>query len=115
MKNQLPKATEHQIQRVILDWLACIRVFAWRANTGAIAAEYKGKSRFMRFGPKGQADIIGILPNGRFLAIEVKRIGKEASDDQQRFLRRITAAGGLAFAAHSLEECQERITWMETI
>jgi len=102
------KVLERDIQKVILDWLACEKIFAWRSNTGAVAADYKGKSRFMRFGPKGQSDILGLIPqaDGRFLAIEVKRPGQQATEEQQRFLNRINDAGGLAFVAHSLEECQ---------
>lgn len=101
------KILERDIQKVILDWLACIGVFAWRQNRGAMGGEYKGKRRFVRFGPPGQSDILGLIPpHGRFLAIEVKRVGEDPTDDQQRFLDRVTAAGGLAFAAHSLEECQ---------
>ena len=62
----------------------------------------------MRFGPKGQADILGVLPEtGRLLAIEVKREGKQATEDQQRFLERINENNGLAIVVHSLEECQE--------
>ena len=104
------KVLERDIQKVILDWLACIGVFAWRANTGAVAANYKGKSRFMRFGPKGQADILGILPSsGRLLAIEVKREGEQPTEDQERFLERIRNNRGVAIVAHSLEECQQQL------
>jgi hypothetical protein len=110
------KVLERDIQKVILDYLACIGVFAWRANTGAVAATYKGKSRFMRFGPKGQADILGIMsPSGRLLAIEVKRKGQGPTEEQSRFLNRIDLAGGIAIVAHSLEECQESLEQWVTI
>jgi hypothetical protein len=103
------KVLERDIQKVILDWLACEKIFAWRANTGAVAGEYKGKSRFMRFGPKGQSDILGVLPGGRFLAIEVKREGQQATEEQRRFIERVNAVGGVAFVAHSLEECRMKM------
>ena len=102
-------ATEKEIQRAILEWLACIKVFAWRQNRGAMSGAHKGKPWFVRFGPPGQSDILGVVPSlGRFLAIEVKRVGKQPTEDQQGFLDRVTAAGGIAFVAHSLEECQTR-------
>lgn len=52
----------------------------------------------------GIADILGVLPGGRFLAIEVKRPGSRLTVDQDAFLGKINASGGLAFMASSLEE-----------
>jgi len=109
------KILERDIQKVILDYLACIKVFAWRQNRGAMKGAHKGKGWFVRFGPPGQSDILGVLPGGRFLAIEVKRIGESPSDDQQRFLDRVNAAGGIAIVAHSLKECQEQLEIWVTI
>ena len=107
-----PIPTEQQIQRAILDWLAAVGIPAWRQNTGAFAAEHNGKRRFMRFGPKGQSDIVGILPgrgDGKFLAIEVKRPGGQPTPEQQAFLDRITEAGGIAFVARSVADCEQRL------
>jgi hypothetical protein len=46
---------------------------------------------------------------GRFLAIEVKRPGGKATQEQQQFIDTINAAGGLAFVAHSIEEVQAQL------
>ena len=106
-----PVPTEQQIQRAILDYLAAVGIPAWRQNTGAMAGAHNGKSWYVRFGPKGQSDIQGVLPgSGRFLAIEVKRPKGKATPEQHAFLDRITEAGGVAFIAWSVEDCRIRLT-----
>ena len=91
---------EREIQRVILDWLKLQGIFAWRQNTGAVT---EGK-RFIRFSIPGCADILGVLPGGRFLALEVKRPGHPPTPEQYAFLRSIERAGGLAAVVTSLED-----------
>ncbi len=51
----------------------------------------------------GISDIIGIL-NGRYLAVEVKGLGKVPSEKQQTFLDRVKDEGGIAIVVHSVEE-----------
>lgn len=103
-KAKVPKPLEAEIQRAILDVLRFHGVECWRANTGAFAGEHKGRSRFVRFGEKGQSDILGMIgPNARFLAIEAKRPGNKPTLDQILFMQRINAAGGFAFWATSAQ------------
>lgn len=58
------KASEAQIQKSILDWLAAKRVLAFRMNVGISKAEYRRKrdgsvkSRHIHFGVPGMADIL---------------------------------------------------------
>lgn len=53
-----------------LEYLKMKGIYCWRQNSGAVRI---GK-RFVRFTSiNGVSDIIGILPDGRFLAIECKR------------------------------------------
>jgi len=49
------------------------------------------------------ADLLVCL-DGRFVAIEVKRPGGKVTDGQREFLRKVTAAGGIAFVAYSVED-----------
>ena len=86
---------EQDIQRTILIYLKEQCIFHWRNNSGK-----KGK---YTFGLKGSSDIIGILPNGRFLAIEVKYGKNKPSEDQVAFIKNINDNGGLAFVAYDLE------------
>lgn len=93
-------------------------ILAWKHWSGAFSKE-------------GISDILGIMkrnailskveitdkgfarevrfPCGQFLAIEVKRPGKNPTSAQQRFLDNVNDAGGLGFCAHSLEEAIERL------
>lgn len=88
-KGQTP---EGAVLSACLDYLALRGVLAWRNNTGALKVD----QRFVQFGKKGSSDILGVLKGGRFLAIEAKAPGKKPTEEQQRFLDAVTAAGGLA-------------------
>jgi hypothetical protein len=58
-------------------------------------------------------DIIGILPGGRCLGIEVKRLKSKTqpkrAQEQEEFREKINRAGGLAFIARSVDEVHERL------
>lgn len=49
------------------------------------------------YGKSGVSDIVGCYKH-RFFSIEVKREGKEPTPIQDRRMKEVTAAGGLAFA-----------------
>ena len=67
---------ERDVLSACLALLRLRRIFAWRQNSGAMrkpAGKSGSRERFIRFaGAAGVADIIGILPGGRFLAVECK-------------------------------------------
>ncbi len=97
--------SEAEIQNLILDFLNRNRIFAFRVNTTGIFDPVKKIYRTMgKFSLKGVSDIIGILPNGRFLAIEVKSSTGRVSTEQQAFINKIMAMGGVALVARSLED-----------
>lgn len=52
----------------------------------------------------GVSDILGVLPDGKFLAIEVKTPTGRVSDHQQKFIDKVNASGGVAFVARSLDD-----------
>ena len=87
---------EGEVQRQILEYLEARRFYAWRSNTGRRGG--------VSYGKVGSADILGILPDGRFLAIEVKGPGGKASIDQLQFLGDIAKNGGVAFVAFSVDD-----------
>ena len=93
------RVTEADIQSLIMSYLDARRVFAWRQNTGTI----RKNGRVIRFGIKGQADITGILPDGRRLEIEVKRDSAQ-SREQKNFADRIRSSGGVYILAHCVED-----------
>jgi|TARA_Y100000310_G_C20693769_1_gene824076 photosystem II stability/assembly factor-like uncharacterized protein len=80
----------------------------WRANTGASVYESKGKKRFVRFGVAGQADITGLLKNGRRVEIEVKKKGGKQTEKQQAFQETIESNDGLYVLAYGVNDVIER-------
>ena len=61
---------------------------------------------------KGVSDCIGLLPDGRFLAIEIKSSVGIVSDEQQSFIDDVNKSGGLAFVARSAKEVELRLCGM---
>ncbi|NDD53276.1 hypothetical protein EBZ39_05280 [bacterium] len=53
---------------------------------------------------RGVSDILGILPGGRFLAIELKSATGVLTKEQKSFLEAIRANGGVSFMARSVED-----------
>lgn len=100
-----PEPLESEIQRTILQYLEIRGIFHWRNNTGAL----KSDTRFVRFGHKGSSDIVGVLPGGRALFIEVKRRTGRLTEAQKEFIARAHMAGALAFEARSVEEVDRRL------
>jgi hypothetical protein len=114
------KLLEKDIQASILDLLSYHKKVAWaeRMNTGGMKKAYtntsgRTKNHFVRFAFRGCSDIIGQLKSGHFLAVEVKRPGNTATDEQEAFLGRVSKAGGLAVLAYSAEEVQEALERFE--
>jgi len=103
--NKLPQ-TEQQIQRAILEFLWAKGFLAFKFNNAGIR---KNDGSWIPTGTKGVSDILGIVPPGRFLAIEVKRPGKKATQLQQQFIDNVNAKNGLAFVAYSVDEAAEKL------
>ena len=104
---------ENAITNAILTYLNCQpNTFAWRNNTTGIYDSRKKcyRARTGKYNIKGVADILGITDDGRFIAIEVKRPGGRASREQQNYLSRIKALGGIAGIATSVLEAKEILT-----
>ena len=102
---RLYKQEEKKIQKAILDYLAYNKIKAWRNNSGMIfGRDTNGKSYGHRMGPAGSCDIIGILNDGRFLGIEVKRPGHFLTELQKEFIDEINSKKGVAFLACSIDD-----------
>ncbi len=107
-----PKVRESSVVAACLQMLQLRGIFAWRNNTGAVAATYKGKSRFIRYGHPGSADIFAIVAGGQFLAIECKTPlgpkggGAKQSEDQVEFQQRVKGAGGVYLLVRSGQELE---------
>lgn len=90
---------EQNVQAACLMALSQAGCLVWRQDTGA----YRAKSgALVRYGLcVGSSDIIGLAPDGRFLAVEVKTDTGRATDAQLRFIAAVQAAGGRAGIARS--------------
>ena len=79
--------------------------FAYRNNTGMMkATDAHGHTRYVKFGPVGSPDIVGMLKGGRALYCEVKRPNNLPSDEQEAFLAAVTKGGGLGCWVTSVEQ-----------
>lgn len=97
---------ENVVLRDCLAYLQLNGIYCWRNNTGAT----KTKTGFVRFGKVGSSDILGVLPDGRFLAVECKREkGGVVSEKQKEFLSMIEVNHGVALVVNSIEDLQEKI------
>lgn len=104
---------ESAIQRAILEYLAVKGILAFRMNAGAMKVEYNGKSRFMRFGVAGMADILafklygaGIECRTGVIWIEVKTaIGKQ-SELQKSFQHQVERYGHRYILARSVDDVE---------
>jgi hypothetical protein len=95
--------TEKTIKNQILNYLRLTGIEAWLNNPGGMRYRTKeGLSKYVPHGMPGQADISGILPDGRRLEIEVKKPGEKPRPDQWDFLLMIQRSGGVAFWTDNL-------------
>ena len=74
----------------------------WRNNVGALQDK---TGRLVRYGLcKGSSDLIGICPDGRFLAVEVKTSTGHVRPDQVLFIDAVRSKGGRAGVARSVDD-----------
>lgn len=113
--NKRPKSQpENEVKNACLRWLKDRDIYAWRNNTGMV---WSGNHP-IRFGLVGSADIIGLLPDGRFLAVECKSKTGKQSDVQKRFQENIEQNHGVYVLAYGVEDLEEALQkcckWIET-
>jgi hypothetical protein len=101
---------ENDVLQSICQYLWYRKIYFWRNNNTPTFDRKRGIYRSMpKWAIKGVSDILGILPDGRFLAIEVKQPGKYATKEQKAFLAQINAFGGMGFVARSIDDVQKFI------
>ncbi|HUW45787.1 MAG TPA: hypothetical protein VMW50_08325 [Dehalococcoidia bacterium] len=111
-----PRKPKKDLEATVLKeckaFLKKVGIFAWRNNTGV----FQMGSRYIGFGTKGSSDIIGICPDGKFLAIEVKRrVGGKQSPDQEWFQANIEANNGVYLLVHSADELRTKLIELRII
>ena len=96
----IKRATESMILKACLQLLALRGIVAWRNNSGARKIE----GRYVRFGAVGSADILGVLPGGRFLAVEVKAGRGRLTEAQASWHAIMREQGAACFVVRSPQE-----------
>lgn len=105
-KQIVTAASESQILKAIMQLLRHHPAVAkvWRQNSGVAQYSDGEKTRFVRANTaRGMSDIMGVLKDGRMLAIEVKTAKGAVQPHQHDFLASITKAGGIAFIARDVD------------
>ncbi|HXT04661.1 MAG TPA: VRR-NUC domain-containing protein [Casimicrobiaceae bacterium] len=93
---------ERDVLKGVLRALELHPRVAWAARMNVVAQ--KIDDRFVRAGFPGLSDVVGMLRDGRFLAVEVKRPGGQPTTAQVEFLGLVSRSGGVAFVARSVED-----------
>jgi hypothetical protein len=92
---------EGRVKAACLRYLEKRGIKAWNNPS---ACTRIAPDRWFHFGKKGSADILGCLPDGRFLAVEVKAARGRFSPEQRQFLADIKALGGMAVMVRGWKE-----------
>ena len=109
---------ETRIQNAIMLALSNAGCTVWRVETSGVWVGRKIHSdgdtvtlanarMFLSGLCKGGSDIIGIDPDGRFMAVEVKTETGRPTKEQLTFINAVKAAGGIAGIARSPREALE--------
>jgi hypothetical protein len=102
--------TEAQILKAVMALLKRHPKVAqcWRQNSGTFQERNRdGSVRYIRANTaKGMSDIMGVMKDGRTLAIEVKSATGRMRPGQEEFLATIRQAGGVAGVCRSVEDAQ---------
>lgn len=101
---------EKDLQKSIVQWINIYypTIKLWiQPSTGTFSFQ-KGAylKRNNKYEIKGISDILGILPSGLFLAIEVKIKPNKPTEEQIHFINMINGNGGLSFVAYSIENVE---------
>jgi hypothetical protein len=92
---------EGAVVKACLEYLEIYGAFVWRNNTGALKDK---RERPVFFGKPGSSDILGLLPGGRFIAVECKSAKGKLSEKQKEFLANVEEMGGLTIVARSVDD-----------
>ena len=103
------KIPERAIQSQILQWLGYHHIKAFRINAGMVRTGEGRSSRIIRMAPKGFSDIMGVLPGGRAIFIEVKAKGGKPTQMQLDFLGDMIAQGAIALVAYCTEDVEKEL------
>jgi hypothetical protein len=106
---------ESPVVRACIEYLRLRGAFVFRNQTGMIRlSDPKYGQRVIRQGVKGGADIVGVLPGGRFLSVECKKPlgprggtgGSVQTPEQAEFQREVEQRGGVYVLARGIDDLE---------
>ena len=103
MKLKPPRELESKIVKSTIVRLRRLGIVLYRRNVAVQVAEYKGRSRVIRSGAKGQSDLYGwVIATGVHVEIEVKRPPNRPTEHQLAWLKESQRLGALAWWGDSV-------------
>lgn len=118
LSEQCPK--ESSVQAQICRWLRIEQErgrVAWFCRVNGGLAQY-GRQRIRNYVlhlrrakpiGKGYADLHGMLPGGRYFALEVKRQGEAVTPEQETFMAAVREGGGIAAVVYSFRDAAQAL------
>jgi hypothetical protein len=97
---------ERAIQRAIVIYLRARGCLVAVTDAGAA---YRAGAFFGDAIPAGWPDVTGLLPDGRFIGVEVKAPGGRQSPVQKRMEQEIRNRSGIYVLAYSVQDVQREI------
>jgi len=101
----LPRTNDRPEAAALAEVLKALRhhhAVAWVERQNSGVAKIGG--RFVRFGWAGCSDLLGMLQDGRLLAVEVKAPRGKVRAEQAEFLSLVRRFGGVAFVARDCRD-----------
>ena len=115
---RVTKLREADVLKAVTDYLAARKIWFRRMNTGGVKAEYNGRSRFVRYGSPGMADVLAVVYYGGVNAVDLTELtrvywlecksetGKQ-SDAQREFQREVESRGMRYLIVRGVEDLKE--------
>lgn len=100
---------ERLIENAIFAFLKSKNIMCWKTDSVGIFNPVR-KVYMKSHNPhriRGVSDCLGILPDGRFLALEVKAPKGYPTKEQKEFVANIIKNGGVAAVVRSVQEVEE--------
>ena len=103
---------ERLIENAIFAFLKLHKIYCWKTDSVGIFNPTR-KVYMKSHNPhrtRGISDILGILPDAKFLALEVKAPKGYPTIEQKNFIAEINSRGGIAAVVRSVDEVKDLLT-----
>lgn len=100
---------ESELLSYALTLLKQSELVAWRVPNGPVTHSVNGSVVRKKSPIKGFPDIAGVMPNGKFFAIELKTDKGRLSPEQTEWITKLNLSGAMAVVLRSKEEIKEFI------